>query len=39
MTDDMSETGGQDRKMISLTEDCEVREWTEDVERQLGVRK
>ncbi|RZJ45935.1 MAG: DUF3606 domain-containing protein [Brevundimonas sp.] len=27
MSDDKSQTGGQDRKRISLTEDYEVRDW------------
>lgn len=29
MTDDKSQTGGQDRKRISLAEDYEVRDWSE----------
>lgn len=29
MSDDKSQTGGQDRKRISLTEDYEVRDWAE----------
>ena len=29
MTDDKSQTGGQDRKRISLGEDYEVRDWSE----------
>jgi hypothetical protein len=33
MTDDKTNTGGQDRKRISLGEDYEIRDWTE----SLGV--
>ena len=29
MTDDKNQTGGQDHKRISLTEDYEVRDWSE----------
>ena len=29
MTDDKSKTGGQDRQRISLSEDYEVRDWSE----------
>ena len=29
MSDDKSQTGGQDRKRISLSEDYEVRDWSE----------
>lgn len=29
MSDDKSKTGGQDRKLISLSEDYEVRDWAE----------
>jgi len=29
MSDDTSKTGGQDRKLISLSEDYEVRDWAE----------
>ncbi|MFN3667879.1 MAG: DUF3606 domain-containing protein [Brevundimonas sp.] len=29
MSDDKNQTGGQDRKRISLAEDYEVRDWSE----------
>ena len=29
MTDDKTQTGGQDRKRISLSDDYEVRDWSE----------
>lgn len=29
MSDDKSKSGGQDRKLISLSEDYEVRDWAE----------
>ena len=29
MSDDKAKTGGQERKLISLTEDYEVRDWAE----------
>ena len=32
MSDDKSKAGGEDRKLISLTEDYEVRDWA----RSLG---
>lgn len=33
MSDDKSQTGGQDRKLISLSEDYEVRDWA----KKFGV--
>ena len=33
MSDDKSKTGGQDRKLISLSEDYEVRDWS----KKFGV--
>jgi hypothetical protein len=33
MSDDKSKTGGQDRKLISLSEDYEVRDWA----KRFGV--
>ena len=33
MTDDKTKPGGQDRKLISLDEECEVRDWA----KKFGV--